>query len=183
MRHWGWPFIRRSSPNCSRSSDDCKTWYAVKVPGVVGYKRAAVLDGSGCDPGILCGDRLSSAHPPNFSPPGTQVSVGRNHHEHAVNLVDIPTLLCTPVTAKGAFVEFGQGHEGDGQRVIRQMRPINAGEGIASHQVGDNIRVQQQAFHRLPRPKPSLRRSYIPRTNSSKSSSLAQRSAPAPKIL
>ena len=56
-------------------SDDCQPWYAVKIPGVVGYKRAGVFDGSGRNPGILGGDRLPPPHAANLAPSRTQLPV------------------------------------------------------------------------------------------------------------
>ena len=84
--------------------DDGQAWYAVKIFGVVRYKRAGILAGAGRDPGILGGDRLPPPPAPNLAPPRAGLSVWRNHHEKIVKFVEVAALLSTPVAAKGPFV-------------------------------------------------------------------------------
>jgi len=163
-------------------SDDVQPRDALKVFGVVSYKRVALLESRRCNPCVLGGYGLCPADEAHFTPPLADRMARGDDHVRRDSGFEALYLSSAPPRTIRTLVKLGYGHERDRQRVPFDVGPVSLSQGVVFEKEGKHVGIKQEIAHGLASSRSSRRRAYIPSTKRSNAWSLSHKSAPLPRM-
>ena len=163
---------------------DIESFDVTEVPGIVGDQPQPVRSRRRRNPCVVHGDGPRAALATDGSPFPADFAAERDHDVVAYGLAQHCQSRPAPSATVRALIQFPNGHEGNREGVSFKVRAITPCQPVPPHQIRHDVGVEHECTHRSfsPPSRSSGRRSWIPCTKRSKSSSSSHRAAAAPII-